>query len=182
MTLVEAIQSGSLGTLEQLLQGGTDVNQLDANGWTPLNWAAVAGDIAMAKLLVKFGASASLTGRDLRTPAMIAFAAGKPEVAGFLREAEVRNSSGVPERKYCMAVRVKQLQQFPGWLGIISNGTAAASLPDTAIVYLHFDYVVTRSVWRDGEVLLDKLTPEWKQFCETDLKFHVPGDPELIAI
>ena len=177
MTLVEAIQCGSVGTVERLLQEGADVNQIDANGWTPLNWAAAAGDIAMAKLLVKFGASASLTGRDLRTPAMIAFAAGKPEVAGFLEEAEDRNSSRVP-RKYCMAVRFIQLQEFPGWPDLISNG---ADLPDTAIVYLHFDYVVTRSVWRDGEVLMDKLTPEWKQFCQTNLKFHVPGDPELIA-
>ena len=55
MTLAEAVQCGSMSTVERLLQEGADINEMDAAGWTPLNWAAAAGDISMAKLLLKFG-------------------------------------------------------------------------------------------------------------------------------
>lgn len=182
MTLAEAVQSSSIGAVERLLQEGANVNEMDAAGWTPLNWAAAAGDISMAKLLLKFGASASLAGRDLRTPTMIALAAGKAEMAAFLQDVSSGHSGELPERKYCMAVHLKDLKEFPGWSNATSNGAGHADLTDTAIVYLHFDYAVTRSVWRNGEVLFDKITPEWTQFCQAHLKFHVPSDFELMSV
>jgi uncharacterized protein len=181
MTLAEAVQCGA-GTVERLLREGADVNEMDSTGWTPLNWAAAAGDISMAKLLLKFGASASLAGRDLRTPSMIALAAGKAGMAAFLQDVSSRNSEELPERKYCMAVHVKDLKEFPDWENATSNGAGTADIADTAVVYLHFDYAVTRSVWRNGEVLFDKITPEWKQFCQMHLKFHVPSDLELMSV
>lgn len=181
MTLAEAVQRGSIGTVERLLQEGVDANEVDAGGWTPLNWAAAAGDISTAKLLLKFGASASVTGRDLRTPMMIALAAGKSEMASFLRDAASENFSKAPGREYCMAVYLKEMREFAGWEEITSNSAAGTEIPDTTIVYLHADYTITRFVWRDSEVLFDKITPEWKLFCQTNIKFHVPGDLELIA-
>jgi ankyrin repeat protein len=181
MTLAEAVQCGSVGAVERLLKEGAHVNELDSYGWTPLNWAAAAGDISMAKMLLKFGASAALAGSDLRTPTMIALAAGKSEMACFLQEAELRDSSEIPERTYCLAVRVRDLKEFPEWQDGTAKETSGATVEDTTIVYLHSDYAVTRSVWRDGEVLFDKITPEWKRFCHTNLNLHVPSDLELVS-
>jgi len=180
MTLVEAIRAGSIATVERLLQEGTDIHQLDADGWTPLNWAAAAGDISMITLLLKSGASASFTGKDQRTPAMIALAAGKSDSARFLQKAVSKNNE-VPERKYCMAVRLKEVREFPAWTETNSKGSDETNLPETTIVYLHANYVVTRSAWLNSEVLLDKVTPEWKQFCQTKLMFNVPDDLDLLA-
>jgi ankyrin repeat protein len=181
MTLVEAIRAGSIATVERLLQEGTDIHQLDADGWTPLNWAAAAGDIAMMTLLLKSGASASFTGKDQRTPAMIALAAGKSDSARFLQEVVSKYSSEVPERQYCMAVRLKEVREFPAWTEANSKGSSEADLAETTIIYLHANYVVTCSVWLDSEVLLDKVTPEWKQFCQSKLTFDVPDDVDLLT-
>lgn len=57
MNLVEAVRSGDVTRVTELLNlPGTDVNQTD-NDFTALDWAVLNGDEAMARLLLEHGAA-----------------------------------------------------------------------------------------------------------------------------
>jgi hypothetical protein len=189
MELVEAVRAGNIAASKELIASGSDLNQLDKNGWTPLNWAAAKADMAMVMLLVESGADAFKVGKDLRTPAAIALAAGHAEVARFLRQAEDRvggPKAARPERQYCAAFHLKELQQFPGWVenripARPEPAEAAGKPAEDGIVFLHQDYTVTNSIWRNEDVIFDQVTPQWKEFCASVLGFKVPDDFDLIV-
>jgi ankyrin repeat protein len=190
MELIESVKSGNLTEIKQALFAGADIHQLDKQGWTALNWAAAKGNLQAVKTLVENGADVFKTGRDLRTPAMIALAAGQAETAKFLREVQERVPGEKPaeqQRKYCMSLHLKDLRQFPNWkentvaAKTSENGSADQTLSDSSIVYLHENFVVTKSIWQDEDVIFNDVTREWKHFCTSVLKFRVPDDLELIA-
>jgi hypothetical protein len=54
--LIEAIKAKELPQVQRLVEEGMDVNAMDANGATPLMWAAYQGDLEMVKWLVDNGA------------------------------------------------------------------------------------------------------------------------------
>ena len=113
--LIEAVKAENIASVKELIESGIDVNQVDEQGWTPLNWAAGRGNLDIARLLVEHGADIFKVGRDLRTPYMIALAAGRVEVVKFLREAEERvegDKPARPERKYCKAYHLEDLRQL----------------------------------------------------------------------
>src|SRR2546421_10576648 len=109
LRLIEEIKAVNTRAVEKLIESGADVNQQDDQGWTPLNFAAGSGDLALIKLLVEKGADVFRVGRDQRTPYMIALAAGRLEAARFLREVEDSSASDKPARparEYCKAYRL----------------------------------------------------------------------------
>ena len=168
--LIEAVKAYALATIDELLESGADVNQQDEHGWTALSWAAGNGDAAIVTRLLENGADVFLSGRDRRTPRQIAWAANHPDVTHALREAEARargtgSAATALERPYCKAYPVERLQQGPGW-------------PDGAthsedVAFLHHDFTVTRSFRHDEQVLFDRVTPEWIEFCTRALHFDV---------
>jgi hypothetical protein len=192
--LIEAVRSGDRAAVEEIVAGGADLNEQDENGWTPLNWAAGRGDVGVVKLLLDKGAEVFKVGRDQRTPYMIALAAGQQETARLLREAEEAaqsESAYRPERRYCSAYEVSRLREFPGWPkedarrvagnNGHANGDSDPEIPENDIVYLHQDLTVTRLIWHNEDVVFDRVTPEWKEFCVNSLKFKVPDDLDLIS-
>lgn len=48
----------------QLLAAGADPNETNADGWTPLMFAAMANDVAIAGVLLAAGADVNRRGRD----------------------------------------------------------------------------------------------------------------------
>jgi ankyrin repeat protein len=184
MDLIEAVKSGNKDSVREAIEAGAEVNQQDKQGWTPLNWAAGKGDLEIVNLLLDRGADPFLVGRDLRTPQMIALAAGQSEVVKALRraEAELKGAeANSPERKYCSAVYLKDLRRYSAWAenGTDSNGNQP--LQDDNVVFLHGDYSVTRSIWANEDVVFNKVTDEWKNFCDSELQFAVPDDLDLIG-
>lgn len=190
--LIEAAKAGQASAVKELLGSGADVNQQDKNGWAPLNWAAGRGDVETVRLLLEHGADVFNVGTDQRTPRMIALAVGHAEVVTLLRQAEERfegEKPDQPERKYAKAYHLSELRKFPGWEGQAAgaggpdaaegNGNGAA--PQGEVVFLHQDYTVSRSVRAGEEVIFDRVTPEWKEFCDTELKFQVPDELDLIG-
>lgn len=196
LQLLEAAKAENLEAVRASLEAGADVNQTDEQGWTPLNWAAGKGNGALVSLLVEKGADVFKVGRDLRTPYMIALAAGHADVARFLRQAEdgaEGEKPSRPERPYCKVYHLGELRQFSGWSEnqldwteagedkASSNGGGPHAPSDEEVAFLHHDFTVTRSMWRGEDVIFDRVTPEWEQFCAETLKFHVPDDLDLIV-
>jgi ankyrin repeat protein len=191
--LIELCKSGEMEKAEALIKSGADVNQQDEQGWTPLNFAAGKGDLAMVKLLVESGADIFKVGRDNRTPYMIALAAGRAEVARYLRDKEDAypgEKPPRPERKYCKAYYLKDLRSFSDWSEERANWKtanenndqkSAEELIDDSIVFIHQDFTVTRSMWHNENVVFNNVTPEWKTFCSDKLGFKVPDDLDLIV-
>jgi ankyrin repeat protein len=188
--VIAAVVGGDAEELADLLAAGGDVNEQDEQGWTPLAWAAGRGDAEAVKVLLAHGADVTLTGRDNRTPLMIAKAASRTEVAEALTEAEIARGVWVDPREtqpYCRAYYLRDLRRFDGWSENHLQGPEEGStngadpgeegpLDDEAIVYVHQDFTVTRSMWHDEDVLFDQVTPEWRDFCEGELEFAVPSD------
>lgn len=197
LQLIEAVKTGELAIVEELIESGADINQQDEQRWTPLNWAAGKGDVAIVKLLLERGADVFKTGRDQRAPYMIALAASRVEAAKLLREAEERaggeNTRSRQERKYCKAYHLKELRRFPHWTEskiywketnqnphVDGSENDDKAFSDDDIAFLHQDFTVTQSMWHNENVLLNQVTQEWEKFCTEVLKFQVPDDFDLI--
>lgn len=194
LQLIEAVKAGQLSNIEELLNSGADVNQQDEQGWTPLNWAAGRGDLGMVKLLIERGADVFKVGRDQRTPYKIALAAGHPEVVRLLKAAEAEAGGGREEespRQHAKAYPLRDLRRFGGWredkinwkesTHADQNGDGGGELSDDDVVFLHEDFTVSRSIWRDENVIFNQVSPEWRDFCENVLQFRVLDDLDLIV-
>ncbi len=172
--LIEAAKADDIHWMQALIESGEDLEQKDDYGWTALNWAAGRGDSAIVQLLLEAGANAANSGRDLRTPYQIALAAAQVEAATLLQQAE--QDQGIaperPQRPYCKAYPVKAFERFSGW-----RPTPA----DDAVVYLHQDFSVTASMWHGEDVVFDRVSDDWRNYCREQLAFHVPADLELAA-
>ena len=175
MEFIEAIRSGNRSSVEQMIKAGVDLTQQDKQGWTLLNWAAGSGHLEIAELLLENGADPLAVGRDLRTPQMIALAAGHAEIVKRLRAAEAQaGATESSERKYCTAYHLGDLRRYPAW------SSNAEGINDDDVVFLHQDYTVTKSMWAGEDVIFDKVSDQWKDFCTTELRFVVPDSLDLI--
>lgn len=76
---------------------------------------------------------------------------------------------------YCKAYYLRDLRRFQSWNEI--SWANQADLSDETVVYLWDDLRVVRSpILADQDVLVDKVTPLWREFCLTTLGFEVPAD------
>ena len=77
-------------------------------------------------------------------------------------------------RKYCKAYKLADVRQFSGW--VEKREEHEAELPDDSICYIWDDFTVVKSPVQDKGVLFDNVTPEWREFCTTILRFEIPED------
>ena len=80
IALIEAVKADDYFQTDKLIKAGADVNQQEAQGWTPLNFAAGKGNLRLVKLLVENGADVFHAGRDMRTPYKIGRASCRERV------------------------------------------------------------------------------------------------------
>jgi len=189
--LISAVRAQDRGAVVLLLEGGAHVDQADDNGWTPLCWAAAQGDVAITQDLLSRRADPFQSGRDERTPYLIALAAGHVQAAKLLQNAEEQCGGDLQQRSsrqgelrpYCRAYLLQELRQFPGWQAGVTNEPASAGrepLTDNSMLFLHRDFTVTRSVWAGEQVVFSAATDGWQTFCENVLNFHPPSDFECL--
>ena len=184
--LLQAIKANDGETLRTLIREGADPDECDENGWTALCWAASRGNSDAVEILCDAGASLFKCGDDQRTPYKIALAGSHREVARRLRDLErasgsdlQKTSSGDSEgRLYCKAYTGAELSRFSEW----STLTGGVSIDSDELVFIHQNYIVTRSIWHDKDLLLTDVTAGWRAFCEQALGFKVPDDLDLIAV
>jgi uncharacterized protein len=176
LKLIGAVREGNLDALSQFLTDGSATDERDEQGWTPLHWAAGKGETEAVRLLLEHGADLFATGRDQRTPLLVAKAAQRHEVAEILTAAAEARGSGEEDpaatRPYARAYLLCDLRAFPHWPAF----SDAAIEEEGSVVYVHQDFAVTRSMWRHQDVIFDQVTPEWVEFCRERLRFVVPAE------
>lgn len=84
--------------------------------------------------------------------------------------------------RYCKAYPVERLRRFAGWSDelYLHKPTSEASeegrrLQDADVLFIQEDLTVTEGIFLDENVVFNNVTPEWKQFCESELGFQVPS-------
>jgi ankyrin repeat protein len=141
-TLIDAVKAGNRTAVQQLLHDKVDVNQVAADGSTPLHWAVRADDVAMTEMLLAAGAKASAITRTGVTPLGLAAANGNVAMVEALLKAgaDPKTTSSEGETVLMTAARsgsapvVKALlargadaNAKEGWLGQTALMWAAAA-------------------------------------------------------
>src|SRR5215204_5386744 len=88
---------------------------------------------------------------------------------------------------YCKAYPIERFQEFNKWnehakpISSVnqSDGDSATARPEETalrerILFLQENFVVTASIFLDEHIVFDKVTDEWKDFCQNVLEFKVP--------
>lgn len=88
--------------------------------------------------------------------------------------------------RYCKAYHVDRFRQFDGWEENLQNlrkdkqvvdgkeVEAQRALTEDDLFYLQENYVVTDGIFKDENIVFDKVTPEWTDFCNNVLNFEIP--------
>lgn len=79
-----AIKRGDIDQIERHIHWGTDINQVNIDGQTPLHESARAGRMIVAKLLMKNGADLNKLNRDGKTVLYVALQNGRTQLADLL--------------------------------------------------------------------------------------------------
>lgn len=83
--------------------------------------------------------------------------------------------------KYCKAYLIDDLRKFSGWNENAREEQAQGALDETKsadevdlrnTLFLQENYTVTGGIFLDENIVFDKTTPEWIQFCRDTLKFE----------
>ncbi len=115
--------------LELLLKSGAGVNDQDADGTTPLTYAAYYGDTQAIGLLLKYGADINLAGcANKLTPVLIAVMRGNTESAKLLliRKAKVN----IPDLDSCTPLSAAADGGRPDLIEMLLNYGADVNIPD----------------------------------------------------
>jgi len=85
---------------------------------------------------------------------------------------------------YCKAFPATRFQEFAGWVAPEDAGSTTSEPsekgPDEPAIedywFLQDTYVVTRGILPDEDIVFDRVSPEWMEFCRTTLGFVIPDD------
>jgi hypothetical protein len=86
--LVSAASNGNLPLVESLLERGSDIEEKDGSGDTPLNEAVRMSKIEVVRFLIEQGADLSTKNKSDTTPLMVATRNGNQGLIQLLQEAE----------------------------------------------------------------------------------------------
>ena len=88
--------------------------------------------------------------------------------------------------KYCKAYLLKKLREFSQWSEYARETKQEKKLIDgkevevernlteNDILYLQENYIVTGGIFKDENIIFERITPEWKDFCTKNLNFEIP--------
>ena len=87
--------------------------------------------------------------------------------------------------RYCKAYHAKRFREYPAWTEGVNDPTKnghvrdistshPSAINDETPLFLHESFVVTKGIYRDEEIIFDKVSSDWKQFCVRTLEFESP--------
>lgn len=89
--------------------------------------------------------------------------------------------------KYCKSFPLELLRRFPDWAENPENARRIKQeidgetverpreLTDSNYLYLQQNFTVTDSIFLDENIIFDKVTSEWIDFCINELKVNFPA-------
>ena len=87
---------------------------------------------------------------------------------------------------YCKAYLLGDLRAFAGWSEnamearqletTAGHASAPRVLGDEDVVYVQEDYVVTDGIFKDENVIFERVDDAWLAFCKDRLGFAIPED------
>ena len=110
--LLDAVKAGDQAAVRALIEDGADVNAGEADGTTPLHWAAYSSDLKIAELLVAAGAIPTIANRYGVQPLSIAAVGGNAALIELLlvAGADPNTVQGEGETALMTAVRTGKLE------------------------------------------------------------------------
>lgn len=94
--LADAVERSDMPALRKLIAARSDVNVAQADGSTPLHWAAYNDDLEAARLLVKAGAQAATANRYGMSPLILAATSGNAAMVELLLSAGADANTTLP--------------------------------------------------------------------------------------
>jgi hypothetical protein len=96
--------------------------------------------------------------------------------------------------RYCKAYPINRFREFKDWTE--NQQDARNERPqidareieqktestESNYLYLQEDFIVTRNIFKDEEIIFDRVTPEWIEYCKSALKFEIPVYDAVTAI
>jgi hypothetical protein len=88
--------------------------------------------------------------------------------------------------RHCKAYHAGRFREYNDWTEnrqnvrkrkeVVDNNEIEVDrdLNDNDVLYLQENYVVTDGIFIDQNIIFDKVTPEWIEFCTNTLDFHLP--------
>ena len=89
--------------------------------------------------------------------------------------------------RYCKAYYAKDFRALDGWEENLENlrpetedkdgrevEVPRTELKDDDILYLQENYIVTDGIFKDENIIFDKVTDLWKETCHKELGFEIP--------
>jgi hypothetical protein len=83
--------------------------------------------------------------------------------------------------RYCKAYAVEKLSAYPRWNELAHNDLDKKQSAEQEYFFLHDNFVVTKDVFVDEDVVFDAISDEWREFCTSALDFQVPEEVQAIA-
>jgi len=75
---------------------------------------------------------------------------------------------------FCKAYALTQLREFKDWVEKPADPKLPVEDASDRYVYLQENLTVTEGIFLDEHIIFDQVTDEWKEFCESKLRFEVP--------
>lgn len=88
--------------------------------------------------------------------------------------------------RYCKAYPINRFREFKDWTENQQDARNERQQTDareieqkterteSRYLYLQEDFIVTRNIFKDEEIIFDRVTPEWIEYCKSTLKFEIP--------
>lgn len=82
---------------------------------------------------------------------------------------------------YCKAYLVDDCRKYPQWVEVVAPVEAEAAngdqkLSDDDLLFLHENFKLTRGIYMNEDIVFDRVTPEWIEFCTNTLNFKPPSE------
>lgn len=126
-SLVEAVRSRDAAATRALLNGGGEVNGMEADGTTPLHWASHYGDTATVEALIRAGARVNTTNRYGVAPLWLAATNGHAAVVASL----LRHGAGVETVRADSGETVLMIAAQGGHVPVLQQLLARGANPNT---------------------------------------------------
>jgi ankyrin repeat protein len=137
LRLADAVKSGNKEAVRSLLKQRVDVNAPEADGATPLSWAAYQDDLETAGVLIAAGANVNASNDYAATPLMLACANGSAGMVDKLLKAGANPNAAVRtgETALMRCARTGNVETVKSLLARGANVNAMETHGDTALMW-----------------------------------------------